>query len=209
MSQKVKQLEIILSIISKTDELYQLEQVDLEKIAFFRDEIRKNIFFLQEELLEEYSETTIKFTLFPLIAYIDEKIMFKSNQNNNHITWNLLQLEYYDKQDGGAYVFEIIDKLFSDNTYPEICYDVVFFILQSGFQGKYFDKKYDHEFIAYKKKINSIINSTNNGIHELLIFDATIKNNKKRKGSSKRKYALKIIVPISLLCISLLLFYTN
>lgn len=209
MSQEVKQLETILKIINKTDELCQSEHIDLEKIAFFRDEIRKNIFFLQEELLEEYSETTIKFTLFPLIAYIDEKIMFKSNQSNNHINWNLLQFEYYNKQDGGAYVFEIIDKLLSDNTYPDICYKVVFFVLQGGFKGKYFDNSYDHKFLAYKKKINSIIKESNNDVKDLAVIDSTIKNDKKRKSSSKNRYVLKIIIPISLLCISVLLFYIN
>ncbi len=48
------EIEIILNIIKDTSEITKEHNVDNEQIAYYRNNIRKNIFFLQEELLEKY-----------------------------------------------------------------------------------------------------------------------------------------------------------
>ena len=131
------EIEIILNIIKDTSEITKEHNVNNEQIAYYRNNIRKNIFFLQEELLEKYSETICKYVVFPILAYIDEKLMLLREQSGSSISWSLLQLEYYDRKNGGEYVFEIIDNLLSDNIYPQICYQTMSIILNNDFYGKY------------------------------------------------------------------------
>ena len=127
MLENIKQQEIILKILKETDQICSISEINDETIAFFRDNVRKNIFVLQEDLMENHSKTSIKYIVLPLIAYIDEKIMFKYRNQNNDFIWNLLQTEIYDISNAGEYVFEIIDNILSDDLYPQICYEVIFF----------------------------------------------------------------------------------
>lgn len=200
MLEIIKQQEIILNIIKKTDNLSVIQDITDEKLAFFRDDIRKNIFFLQQELLEQYSDTILKYILFPLIAYVDEKIMFKSSEGD--FKWKILQLEYYNKDDGGQYVYEIVDNLLSDDIYPRICYEVIFLILDAGFQGKFFEKTYDHQYVSYKKKICKII--SNQKDNDLIISDSTKIFNNRRKSNRHTSNMIKFMVPVVLFGISLL-----
>lgn len=100
------EIEIILDIIKSTREITKEKYVDNEQIAYYRNNIRKSIFFLQEELLEKYSETICKYITFPIIAYVDEKLMILKEESGSGISWGLLQLEYYDRKDGGEYVLK-------------------------------------------------------------------------------------------------------
>lgn len=206
MLENIKQQEIILDILRKTDDLCSTKGLDNEQIAFFRDDIRKKIFFLQEELLEKYSETVMKFIIFPIITYVDEKIMFKYKDNNSDFNWSLLQLEYYSKNDGGEYVFEIIENLLSDAIYPKICYEVIYFILEGGFLGKYYERTFDHNYIAYKKKITKLIDNDNNDYGDLIFSDVTRVNKNNKIIRKYRSNALKFFIPLILLGISVLIF---
>ncbi|MDE5041467.1 developmental protein, partial [Francisella tularensis subsp. holarctica] len=70
-----KEIEIILDIIKTTIEIIEDNDNDNEKISYHRNNIIKSIFFLQEELLEKYRETVCKYIVFPLLAYVDEKLI--------------------------------------------------------------------------------------------------------------------------------------
>ena len=146
------EIEITLNILDKTNKIIQDTDISNEKLAYFRDDIRKDLFFLQEGILEKNSSSICKYITFPVLAYIDEKIMLLNNINPN-INWGLLQLEYYDRKDGGEYVFHIIDSILSDKIYPDICYQVILFILDAGFLGQFYENPYNHNFTKYKKSI--------------------------------------------------------
>lgn len=156
MSQ-LKELEIALSIIKETNNIVKEENLDDEQIAFFRDDIRKKAFFLQEEMQEQHSDTVSKFAMFPLLAYVDEKIMFEDEKQSTSFNWTLLQQEYYGRKDGGEYVFDIIDNLLSNEIYPPICYRIIYFVLQDGFLGQYYNNRFDKEFLSYRKRISLIV----------------------------------------------------
>ena len=47
MLESIKQKEIILNIIKETDQISNMNEINDENIAFFRDRIRKNIFMLK------------------------------------------------------------------------------------------------------------------------------------------------------------------
>jgi type IV/VI secretion system ImpK/VasF family protein len=205
MLESIKQKEIILNIIKETDQISNMNEINDENIAFFRDRIRKNIFMLQEDLMETHSKTIIKYIMLPLVAYIDEKIMFKCINKDNDFIWNLLQTEIYDQNDAGEYVFEIIDNLLSDDMYPQICYEVVFLILDGGFVGKYYEKTYDHNYTSYNKKIIKIIQK-NSKDNTLNFTDAS---KEMRSSNKSKKYwptFFKVLIPIALFGISILVF---
>ncbi|AIT09612.1 developmental protein [Candidatus Francisella endociliophora] len=203
---ELTEIEIALNIIKETDEVLDTKELDNEKIAFFREQVRKNVFFLQEELSEQYSEAVTKYAIFPLLAYVDEKIMFRYEQEGNSFNWNLLQQEYYDRKDGGEYVFDIIDSLLSDTIYPQVCYKIIFFILNSDFSGKYYSNIYDSDFLSYKKQINKIISENNS--RSLNIIDATKPSPPSRdiKTASYKKYLIGAAIPIVLFGISVFVF---
>lgn len=200
MSHDIRALEIILKIFKETNDILNKEDLSNERIGFFRDEIRKTIFFLQDELSDKYSETIMKFVIFPLIAFIDEKILFK--HNNQDFDWHILQLEYYNQKNGGEYVFEIIELLLSDTIYPIICYQTMFLILEEGFLGKYYERTFDHNYLLYKKKIKTIL-TENNKFKEINYVDSdkiiVVKN--------KLKFNLiAVSIPILLGIISIIFF---
>lgn len=204
MSQDFKALKIIMKMLKKTNNLLDSTDLDDEKIAFFREDVRKNIFFIQDELAEKYSKTIIQFILFPVIAYIDEKIMFKNNDGN--INWPILQLEYYGKKNGGEYVFELIDNLLSDKIYPIICYQVIFLILEENFVGKYYEITFDHNYLSYKKKIKKLLDGNRNDENKDLNYINNIKVKKDNNYNLNFHWVLKIVIPIILTGISVTLF---
>lgn len=202
----LKEIEIILEIIKKTEEVVNSENYDNEQIAYYRNDIRKNVFFLQEELMEKYSNTISKYIVFPVLAYVDEKMMLIREKSNRSIQWELLHLEYYERKDGGEYVFEIIDNIISDNIYPEICYQVISLILNSEFYGQYYDNPYNHDFLAYKKDVDKFLkNFTNNS---LVFIDSSSNKNIPTYKNNRTflKYFLRIGIPLSLFGISVLVF---
>lgn len=197
-----KELEIIVEVIKKTKTSLQSE-VDSENIAFLRNNLRKSIFFLKEELLDKYSNNISEYIIFPLLAYVDEKILLTQESTGFNLSWGLLQLEYYDRKDGGEYVYEIIDRILSDNIYPNLCYQVIHLIFDNGFLGKFYGNVYNHDFLAYKKKITSHLNS----IESKALF--TVEDSPKikpRKKSSGYSNSVKLILPIVLFTISVSLF---
>ncbi|MBK2357766.1 DotU family type IV/VI secretion system protein [Francisella hispaniensis] len=200
------EIEIILDIIKSTKEIIEENSNDNEKVSYHRNNIRKNIFFLQEELLEKYSETVCKYVTFPILAYVDEKLMLLREKSGSNISWGLLQLEYYDRKDGGEYVFEIADNILSENIYPQICYQTISFILHNDFYGKYYDNIYNHNFIAYKKEIDKHI-IENSSIDSVSFIDIPVNNPPlSRRYRKIFKFLLRVGVPLGLFFLSLLIF---
>ncbi|AEI35935.1 MULTISPECIES: DotU family type IV/VI secretion system protein [Francisella] len=198
------EVEIILEIIKSTKEIVKADHIDNEQIAYYRNNIRKSIFFLQEELLEKYSETICKYITFPLIAYVDEKLMILKEEAGSNISWGLLQLEYYDRKDGGEYVFEIIDNLLSDNIYPQLCYQTISLILNNDFYGKYYENIYNHNFLAYKKEVDKYIDKS--AIDSVSFIDTSNSTPPPKRYRKIAKILLRFGVPLGLFLISLLIF---
>ena len=197
-------LEITLDIIKKAKTILDKKDIDSEDIAFFRNDIRKNIFFLKEEFLDSYSDTICKYMIFPLLACVDEKMMLIQESNSTNISWSLLQLEYYDRRDGGEYVFEIMDNLLSDTIYPDVCYKILYLILDNGFLGKYYDNIYNHDFLSYKKKMNKIIN--NLAVNDIEIIDTSKEVKALRKPNHYKRDFIKLSIPVILFTISIIIF---
>ncbi|MEY8768741.1 DotU family type IV/VI secretion system protein [Francisella philomiragia] len=198
------EIEIILDIIKSTREITKEKHVDNEQIAYYRNNIRKSIFFLQEELLEKYSETICKYITFPIIAYVDEKLMILKEESGSGISWGLLQLEYYDRKDGGEYVFEIIDNLLSDNIYPQLCYQTVSLILNNDFYGKYYENIYNHNFLAYKKEVIKHIDRS--VVDSISFIDTSNSPTPPKRYHKIAKLLLRFGVPVTLFLVSLLIF---
>ncbi|APC97175.1 DotU family type IV/VI secretion system protein [Francisella frigiditurris] len=203
----LKEIEIILEIIKKTEGVINSESYDNEQIAYYRNDVRKNVFFLQEELMEKYSDIISKYIIFPVLAYVDEKMMLIREKSNRNIQWELLHLEYYGRKDGGEYVFEIIDNIISDNIYPETCYQVMSLILHSEFYGQYYDNPYNHDFLSYKKDVDKFLKDFTNN-NSLIFIDSSSNKNipTHKRNKNFLKYFLRIGIPLSLFGISMLVF---
>ncbi|AJI45854.1 MULTISPECIES: DotU family type IV/VI secretion system protein [Francisella] len=200
------EIEIILDIIKNTGEITKGYNVDNEQIAYYRNNIRKSVFFLQEELLEKYSETICKYVVFPILAYVDEKLMLLREESESSISWSLLQLEYYDRKNGGEYVFEIIDNLLSDNIYPQICYQTISLILHNDFYGKYYENIYNHSFLTYKKEVDKYLDKFSE-TDSINFIDTSVNSSPPlRRYRKVIKILLRIGVPIGLFIVSLLIF---
>lgn len=202
-----KEIEIILKIIKNTNEIANDQNLDNEKIAYYRDDIRKNIFFLQQELLEKYSETICKYIVFPILAFIDEKLMIVKDKSENIINWDLLHSEYYDRKDGGEYVFEIINNILSDNIYPKICYQVTYLLLDSEFYGKYYDNPYNQDYTAAKKELEKYLKLASEE-DTVKFIDISNENITPSKNSNLNKILIRLGVPVGLFVLSLLIFLT-
>ncbi|AXH32807.1 DotU family type IV/VI secretion system protein [Francisella opportunistica] len=200
------EIEIILDIIKNTREITKEYNVDNEQIAYYRNNIRKSVFFLQEELLEKYSETICKYVVFPILAYVDEKLMLLREESGSSISWSLLQLEYYDRENGGEYVFEIIDNLLSDNIYPQICYQTISLILNNDFYGKYYQNIYNHSFLTYKKEVDKYLDKLSE-TDSINFIDTSVNSSLPLRRYRKIiKMLLRIGVPVGLFIMSLLIF---
>ncbi|MFV9972631.1 MAG: DotU family type IV/VI secretion system protein [Francisella endosymbiont of Hyalomma asiaticum] len=200
------EIEIILNIIKDTSEITKEHNVDNEQIVYYRNNIRKNIFFLQEELLEKYSETICKYVVFPILVYVDEKLMLLREQSGSNISWSLLQLEYYDRKNGGEYVFEIIDNLLSDNIYPQICYQTMSIILHNDFYGKYYENIYNHSYLTYKKEVDKYLDQLSEKDSSNFIDISVNTSPPLRRYRKIIKMLLIISVPVGLFSVSLLIF---
>ncbi|QIW10525.1 DotU family type IV/VI secretion system protein [Francisella sp. LA112445] len=200
------EIEIILDIVKDTQDITNSTNIDNEQIAYYRNNVRKKIFFLQEELLEKYSESICKYIVFPVLAYVDEKLMLIMEDLNNNVSWSLLHLEYYDRENGGEYVFEIIDNLLSDNIYPQVCYQTISIILHNDFYGKYYENRYSSEFLTYKKEIDKYLEKFSKDNYIDLIDTSINRSPPLKRYRSILKLLLRFGVPLGLFIISLVIF---
>lgn len=200
------EIEIITGIVKSTESIVGSDEIDDEKVAYYRNEIRKNIFVLQEELLSKYSDTITKYILFPLLSYIDEKLMLIKAKLDNKISWSLLHLEYYDRKNGGEYSFEIIDNILSDNIYPLICYQSISIVLDNNFYGKYYETPYSNYYLNYKKEIQKYIEKSTEENSVNFLDNSVNSTPAVKKYNSLLRLLIRIGIPISFFSLSLLIF---
>ncbi|MBU1341554.1 MAG: DotU family type IV/VI secretion system protein [Proteobacteria bacterium] len=103
-----------------------------------RSKIREEFDHLRVTLLAYLSEQECYQVLFPLVVYFDEQvqtIFFKEKQ----ISWPLLQKELYEVDNGGELFYNILDSILRKPQTSEFIFEVNYFCLKHGFQGKYVD----------------------------------------------------------------------
>ena len=104
-----------------------------KKVSDFFDELKGGL----EQKLEKNHASLI---LFALVAAIDEE-MQRFDYNHPKIRWSPLQKDFQGSYTGGEVFFTTIDHILDNSKVPSIVYEVFYFMLKRGFQGKYRESK--------------------------------------------------------------------
>ncbi len=104
-----------------------------------RSEIRTQLDILRSDLAEMMSERDGYLVLFPIVIHIDELIQSEYLRDNQ--SWPPLQKELFGIDDGGIQFYETMnDLLRKPDTHPFI-FEVFYFCMSHGFQGRYVDNR--------------------------------------------------------------------
>jgi type VI protein secretion system component VasF len=148
-----------------TDLLFYLEEAgktllpenisDADVIIEFRGNLRQMINSIEEICEEKYGTKTTYYILFPIVVYCDEIISRIFAENN--ISWPKMQKEIYNIEDGGEKIYELIDQLIEQPTFPEIVYQTNYIILKTDFKGKLIDESAQKSKSYYLKNMEKLL----------------------------------------------------
>ena len=123
-------------------------------IVGVRSEIRTRLDFLRVKLAETLTERDCYLVLFPIVAYFDEHV--KTHYlDENQLSWPPLQKELFQIDDAGELFYETVDDLLRKPQTIPFIYEVYYFCLNQGFQGKYVDNPV--KISEYMKKLREKI----------------------------------------------------
>ena len=135
--QEVKELQDkSLSVVAKTRKL--VRGIQAEDIIKVRAGIRTKLDILKTRLSEDLNERETYLILFPIVIYFDEMVQTSIVQAKA-IDWPLLQKELFDITNGGEMFYEVLDDILRKSATLPFIYEVFYFCLSDGFQGKYRD----------------------------------------------------------------------
>ncbi len=103
-----------------------------------RSQIRDGFNRLRVSLLGYLSEQESYQILFPLVVYFDEQVQAKFFKEK-HLAWPLLQKELYEVDNGGELFYDSLDSLLRKPQTSQFIFEVNYFCLKHGFQGKHVD----------------------------------------------------------------------
>ncbi len=131
---------------------FYLNEINQEKVAFGKGlitpeliEITKNKISLCLDQLKTSLELKLgkehsSLILFAIVAAVDEE-MQGFNYNHLKVRWTPLQKDFYSAYTAGEVFFKTIDEILDNPTMPSLVYETFYFVLKSGFKGKYRDSK--------------------------------------------------------------------
>lgn len=148
----------ITGILSIVKPLRDFEQA-VTDINQLRQKLFTNLWDLDLYLREIYSERDAYLILFALVAHCDE-IAQLHVQHFKNTGWEPLQLQLFQIDNAGDIFFQQMDAFLYRNDIPESVYEIYFFCMKNGFQGRY---------IAMNDKINYYMDSAKARISVKLI----------------------------------------
>ncbi|MCP4176318.1 MAG: DotU family type IV/VI secretion system protein [bacterium] len=198
-----------------TDLLFYLDEVknnilpesisDAEEIIDFRGNLRLKVNSIQDICEDLHGTKTTYYITFPIVVYCDEfisKIFAESS-----LTWPKLQKEIYNTEDGGEKIYELIDQLIEQPTFPEIVYQTNYVILKTDFKGKLVDENTQKTKAYYLKKIENLLVSYQR--HNVSVADVAPNIYKtpyeKLKEYSRKYYYIPAIGAVGIIYLSAIL----
>jgi type IV/VI secretion system ImpK/VasF family protein len=119
-----------------------------------RAEIRKQLDILRVKLAEQLTERDCYLVVFPIVAYFDEHIK-TCYLAERQLSWPPLQKELFEIDEAGELFYETVDDLLRKPQTIPFIYEVYYFCLSQGFQGKYADNPV--KISEYMKKLREKI----------------------------------------------------
>ncbi len=123
-------------------------------IVGVRAEIRKQLDILRVKLAEQFTERDCYLVVFPIVAYFDEHIK-TYYLAEKQLSWPPLQKELFQIDEAGELFYESVDDLLRKPQTIPFIYEVYYFCLSQGFQGKYSDNPV--KISEYMKKLREKI----------------------------------------------------
>jgi type IV/VI secretion system ImpK/VasF family protein len=123
-------------------------------IVGVRSEIRTQLDFLRVKLAETLTERDCYLVLFPLVAFFDEHVQTRYLQEYQ-MSWPPLQKELFQIDDAGELFYDTVDDLLRKPQTIPFIYEVYYFCLNQGFQGRYVDNPV--KINEYMKKLREKI----------------------------------------------------
>jgi type IV/VI secretion system ImpK/VasF family protein len=111
----------------------ELIETAKNKISTYLDQLKTS---LELKLGKEHSSLI----LFAIVAAVDEE-MQGFNYNHLKARWTPLQKDFYSAYTAGEVFFKTIDEILDNPTMPSLVFETFYFMLKSGFKGKYRDSK--------------------------------------------------------------------
>jgi len=158
-----KNISKIFSIMETSiDQLLGNDNLDTDEIIsnpennvlLVREDIRKQLDNLRVLFSEYFTEQESYYVLFAIIIYIDENIQTKV-LDKEHLSWPLLQLEFFEIDDGGHLFYETLDHIIKKPQTPLFIFEIYYFCLKHGFTGRYADDAV--KISEYKKLLENKI----------------------------------------------------
>jgi len=114
-----------------------------------RAEIQKTLLDCREVLSAEISERAAYRMLFAFTVFFDEAVLAGGLAPSTG--WASLQRELFDTDEGGQLFFDTLDEILAEE-HNSLMYEVFYFCLKLGFQGKYTGQ--DKRIQVYKDKLS-------------------------------------------------------
>ena len=137
----------------------QMEQTGLAVEARYdlvgiRAEIRKELDLLRVKLAEQLTERDCYLVIFPIVSYFDEYIQ-THYLDENRMNWPPLQKELFQIDDAGELFYDTVDDILRKPQTLPFIYEVYYFCMGKGFQGRYVDNAI--KINEYMKKLGQKI----------------------------------------------------
>ncbi len=123
-------------------------------ILLVRETVRKQIDALRISFSGHLTEQESYYILFAIIVYIDETIQTRI-LSKTYLSWPLLQMEFYEVDDGGNLFYETLDHIITKPQIPLFVFEVYYFCLKHGFTGRYINDPV--KLAEYKKTLENKI----------------------------------------------------
>ena len=158
-----KKISEVFSVMeTRVEELQAIEDLDSEEVTenpennilLVRDTIRRQIDTLRISFAGNLTEQESYYTLFAIIVYIDEIIQTRV-LDKTYLSWPLLQMEFYEVDDGGNLFYDTLDHIITKPQIPLFVFEVYYFCLKHGFTGRYLKDPVKIE--EYKKTLENKI----------------------------------------------------
>jgi type VI secretion system protein ImpK len=118
-----------------------------------RDSMRKLLDELRKELSRTLTEHAVYSVLVPIVIYADE--MASVIMRGSVLSWEPLQSETFNIENGGEFFFWTIDERLRQQETLPLVFEVFYFCLNDGFVGMFQDDPYKIE--EYKDKLRKRI----------------------------------------------------
>lgn len=108
-----------------------------ENMELLRSSVISILGQMKESLQHSLNERSLDMILFAFIAFLDEEMQQLLLTSHSQAIWTPIQQEFYSTSNAGELFYKALDDALDDTTLPSVIFEVFYFVLKSGFRGKY------------------------------------------------------------------------